>query len=184
MNRLILKQKKKERQKQKPIIITDAIIKNRLLRHFQTKIGEVNKTTKLEIFEACMGFNPDAFDSYARIYWEEKIQKIIKRLRSKRCNECFIIKKNGCFFVAKEESEAEFYCNRNENTKDKLDDANDRVREWVEQEKWKDFEKREIPDDENVKPEPPIVKPSGLDDYRNKIKTKVIKLWKGEKDAV
>jgi len=184
MNRIILKQiskKQEQKQKEKPkekAKITQDVIKVRLLKHFQHHIGESDKTTSEEIFQVVMGFSSFQVDSFSKFYWWEQIEKIIRGLRRK--NIAFIIKKKGYYFVLKDEDEADFYINRNDDTIKKIENANDRAKEWVEKEKWKEFEKRKI-EEVDFTPVTKPTKPKGIDTYKGNLKTKVIKLWKGEK---
>lgn len=183
MNNILVKQEQKsdkekrgkEKPKKKQVKITQQLIKNRLLIHFQHHIGESDKTTSEEIFQAVIGVNSAMVDSYARFYWFDIIQSVMRKLR--RHDQCFIIRKKGNYFVLKDQEESDYYKGLNDRAIGHMENAKVRADEWVEKEKWRDMN---IPEDENY--EEPKGKKSILppeDSYKDKLKTKVIKLWKG-----
>jgi hypothetical protein len=183
MNKIILKQISKEKEKQKPkkkqtLRITQDVIQNKLLRHFQYHIGEQDKTTSEEIFQVIIGVNSNAVDSYARFYWFDIIQKMMRKLR--REDKCFIIKKDKGWFVLQSMDECKYYQGLCDNAIGKMKKAKIRAEQWVQAEAWKHMQ---IPNEEEVeKPELKEKLPEEkLDDYKNKLKTKVIKLWEGNK---
>ena len=143
MNKIILKQMSKEKEKQKPkkkqqLRITQDVIQNKLLRHFQYHVGEENKTTSEEIFQVIIGLNSSMIDSYARFYWFDIIQKIMRKLR--RQDKCFIIKKSDCYFVLQSMEECRYYQGLCDNAIDKMEKAKIRAEAWVENEKWRNME--------------------------------------------
>ena len=188
MNKIMLKQLSKEKEKQKPkkkqtLRITQDVIQNKLLRHFQYHIGEQDKTTSEEIFQVIIGVNSNAVDSFARFYWFDIIQKIMRKLR--REDKCFIIKKDKGWFVLQSISECEYYKGLCDSAIGKMKKAKIRAEEWVENEKWKHMK---IPSEDNSENEDNQSKPKleklpeeKIDDYKNKLKTKVIKLWEENK---
>jgi len=191
MNRVVLRQesKKKEKEKkkfQKPIVLTKEDIRHRLIVHFQNHIGESNKTTDEEIFQAVVGINSLAVDSFSRFYWWEQIQSIIRELRRK--DICFTIKKNGNYFVLQEQEEADYYKGLCDKAINHMENAKERADDWVSEEKWKKFEasKGEL-DNEKVglepakKPTLPKTTEEKVDDNINKAEKRIVKLWKGEK---
>jgi hypothetical protein len=177
MNKLILKQKEKQKEKKKKsIILTNEIIKERLINHFKNHIGEDNKTTKEEIFEIVTGFNVVSFENYMSFYWFERIKKAIRELRSK--NICFIILKNGFYFVLKEQDEADYYKKVCDSAISSMENSKIRADNWVENESWKNFNYKQ-PQKKILNTEEKLDK--SLKKAEN-LKTKVIKLWKGEKN--
>lgn len=181
MNRLILKQKekKKERKKTEPIRITKENIRHKLVVLFRNHIGENKKITEDEIFENVIGFNKFLIDGFTRFYFWEQIEKIIRELRRK--DIAFIIKKKGFYFVLKEQEEADYYKGRCDYSINNMENAKERADDWVEQEKWKDFERGKIEIDTN-EDKPTKTQEEKIDENIKKIKTKVIKLWKGENE--
>ena len=178
------KDKEKNKEKQKPkkqLRITQDVIQNKLLRHFQYHIGEQDKTTGEEIFQVVIGVNSNAVDSFARFYWFEIIQKIMRKLR--REDKCFIIKKDKGWFVMQSIEECNYYQGLCDNAIDKMKKAKVRAEAWVENEKWKDMKIPSEEDDEDEEQKPkqkPKQKPEDkIDNYKSSLKTKVIKLWKG-----
>lgn len=194
MNRIILKQMSKEKEKKKKqpkkLTITQSIIQDRTLRHFQYHIGEDDKTTSEEIFSAVMGFNSNMIDSYAKFYWFDIITKVIRKLR--RENKCFIIKKDSNYFVLKTLKECSYYKKLCNNAIDGMEKAKVRAENWVENEKWKTMKipaNEEVEDNEDEEDKEVIEDKKGSKDseddevvkinkYKDKLKTKVIKLWK------
>ena len=180
MNKIILKQKQEEKKKQKPkqVRITQDIIENRLINHFQYHIGEADRTTKEELFEASIGVSSNMLDSYARFYWFEIIQKAIRKLR--RTNKCFILKKGKYYFVLQSFEEGNYYKGLCDSSIEKMEKAKDRADDWVETEKWRtmDIPELDVVPEEVI--EEKIEKPNILEDYKDKLKTKVIKLWENK----
>lgn len=192
MNTLQLKQqsKKKQEEKQKkkqiPLNLNQEEIKGRLLNHFQNHIGEQNKTTLQELFEVCIGINPLMVDSFARMYWIEIIKRLMKQLRSK--DRCFILKKDKGYFVLQDTIECDYYKGLCDKAIKKMENSKIRAEDWVEKEKWRNMEN---PSEENKDIEEPTEEEKSIlsgsspadkiDDYKDKLKTKVIKLWEGEK---
>jgi hypothetical protein len=139
-----------------------------------------------------MGINSSAVDSYARFYWFDIVQKIMRKLR--REDKCFIVKKDKNYFVLKSLEECTHYKNQCDGAIDKMEKAKIRAEEWVENEKWKNMNIPTESEDEDSKDEEEDVddvhedevvvinKPKEINDYKNKLKTKVIKLWKGEEE--
>ena len=176
MNRVELKQqnkkKEKEKQKKKPIKITKHIIRERLITHFQNHIGELNKTTQEEIFQIVVGVNSYLVNSFARFYWWEQINKMIRELRRK--DIAFIIKKKGCYFVLKEQYEADYYKGVCDKSITNMENAKVRADSWVEQNKWKDFEASKkvdfIPAEKTTEEK--------VEEDVNKASRKIIKLYK------
>jgi len=145
MNKVLLKQEQKRKQEEKPkkkaeLKITKELIKIRLINHFQNHIGEANQSNKEEIFEAVIGINSFAVNSFARFYFWEAIEKMIRRLRS--TDECFVIKKKGNYFVLKEQDEADYYKGVCDKSIENMQKAQDRADNWVANEKWKDLGKK------------------------------------------
>lgn len=171
MNKVILKQKKKEKKKEKEIVITKLIIRNKLLNHFSNHIGEENKTNREEVFQVITGIHSNMVNGYMRFYWWSIIEKEIKRLR--REDKCFVIKKGGNYFVLKEQEEADYFKEVCDKAIKGMGNAQTRADEWVEKEKWRNIEKEDTEEEE--KPEEKI------DKILDKAKTKVVRLWKGEK---
>ena len=81
-------------------------------------------------------------NSYARFYFWEQIEKIIRELRRKDIT--FIIKKNGNYFVLKEQDEADYYKKLCDKAIEHMENAQIRADEWVEHDKWRDFEKGKV----------------------------------------
>jgi len=177
--KVILKQKQKKKEKEKDkekdtsekIRITIDEIQNRLMQHFQNHIGEKNKTNSEEIFQAVMGYPSEMFDSFARFYWFNIIQRIMRQLRSK--DKCFIIKKDKGWFVLQSSNECRYYQGLCSSAISKLNKAKIRADDWVEQEKWKDM--KVPPREKSINSPEEQKKPESLS-------SKVIKLWKGETD--
>ena len=192
MNRLILKQKKKEeekkkkdkkKQKQEPetIRITKELIKARLVNHFKNHIGEEERTSQEEIFQAITGVNTYSVNSFARWYFWDSINKVIRELRRK--NLIFIIRKQGHFFVLKSQDEADYFRKVCDKAIEGMENAKTRADDWVEQEKWKGVKKLKY--DENREEEPEPQEPKSTDeiiddkvDKADKSKTRVLRLWK------
>jgi hypothetical protein len=180
MNNILIKQDQKEKHEKKPkkkVKLTQKVIQDRLLIHFQNHIGQEDKTTSEEIFQAVVGVNSAMVDSYARFYWFDIIQKVMRKLR--REDKCFIIKKKEGYFVLKSQSECVYYQGLCDTAIGRMEKAKIRADAWVENAKWKDMK---IPSEdevgvEEVKAEKSILPPE--ETYKDKLKTKVIKLWKG-----
>jgi len=185
MNKIMLKQMSKEKEKQKPkkkqtLRITQDVIQNKLLRHFQYHIGEQDKTTSEEIFQVVIGVNSNAVDSYARFYWFDIIQKMMRKLR--REDKCFIIKKDKGWFVLKDMIECEYYSGLCDSAIGKMKKAKIRAQSWVENEKWKNMKIPSEDEENNYQEKPKEKSPKEkIEDYKNKLKTKVIKLWEDKK---
>lgn len=186
MNKIILKQQKKskeegkDKKKKKPetIRITKLIIEQRLLKHFQNHIGEEEKTTQEEIFQATLGINSYMVNSFQRFYFWKSIEEVIRKLRRK--DICFVIKKKGCYFVLKNQDESDYYGKVCDKAINGLENAKIRADKWIEQEKWKTFAKGSYDEyEEEEKPEKSSEEI--ISDKLNKAKTKIVKLWKGEK---
>jgi hypothetical protein len=172
MNKVILKeQKKKEEEKPKKkkpeLRITKELIKARLINHFKNHIGEAQQSNKEEIFEAAIGINSFAVNSFARFYFWEAIEKMIRRLRS--TDECFVIKKKGNYFVLKEQDEADYYKGVCDKSIENMQKAQDRADNWVANEKWKDLGKKKYFDPHPITPKTPEEK---IDDRVNKAEHK------------
>lgn len=194
MNRVILKEQSQKKEKedskdkkkkkiQEPIKITKEIIRHRLIVHFQNHIGERNKTTQEEIFQVVIGVNSYAVNNFAKFYFWEQIEKIIRELRRK--NICFTIKKNGCYFVLKEQEEADYYKKLCDNAIEHMENAKVRADDWVEDEKWIDFEKsKEGSTEKPIEDKKPILvktQEKKIEENIDKAKRKIIKVYKGEK---
>jgi len=185
MNKVILKPQKKKQEKKKSskektevIRLTQPIIEHKLLNHFQHHIGEQDKTTKEEIFEVIIGVNSNMVNGFVRFYWWNTIEKIIRKLR--REDKCFVIKKNGNFFVLKDLNEANYYNTLCSKAINHMENAQVRAMDWVEKEKWKgvkDLVDKDIEEKQEAKPKSAD---EILQDVKNKIKTKVVKLWGSE----
>jgi len=172
MNKAQTRQKSK--QKQKEIKITKKEIKERLIKHFKNHIGENNRTSQEEIFQAVIGMNSLAFDGFTRFYLWENINQVIKELRRK--DKCFIIKRSGNYSVLKEQEEADYYKSVCDRAIKNMQKSKVRADDWVEKEKWKEFENSE-PDE----PETPIIpKPKTPTENVDEAKTKIIKMWDKE----
>jgi len=179
-------QKKKQIQRQVPLDLNQENIKNRLLIHFQNHIGEQNKTTLQELFEVCIGLNPLMVDSFARMYWIEIIKKMMRSLRSK--DRCFILKKDKGYFVLQDTIECEYYKRLCDNAIKKMEKSKIRAEDWVEEEKWRTMENPSEENEEIIeksleerkKSVSKILPEEKMEDYKDKLKTKVIKLWKNE----
>ena len=174
------KEKEKEKKKQKPksVKITKWIIRQRLLMHFKNHIGESERTNQEEIFQAVTGINSLAVDSFTRFYFWKSIEEVIRKLRK---SECFIIKKKGHFFVLKYQEEADYFRKVCDRAIEGMNQAEIRADDWVTEEKWKDFEEKDYTDEE-PEPEKPKPKPEVVIQGKvNQAKTKIVRLWKGEK---
>jgi hypothetical protein len=218
MNKMMLKQEKKEKEEkqdkkkkkkeQKSVTLNSLEIKSRLQKHFSFHIGEVNATNREEIFRAVTGVSSQMIDGYTRFYWWSIIEKMIRRLR--RENNVFVIKKNGNYFVLKEQNESDYFKKVCDKAIKGMEKAQVRADEWVENEKWRDVENyQNSEDDENEveeneeeiikdnvetkeeKSEEEIIKDNVetkeekseeeiIKDNLDKAKRKIIKLWKGE----
>ena len=185
MNKVILKQQtKKEKEeskskkKQEPIKITKDVIRHRLITHFQNHIGESNRTTQEEIFQVVIGINSYMVNSFARFYWFEQIQKMIRELRRK--NIAFVIKKKGFYFVLKEQYEADYYKNVCDKSISHMENAKVRADEWVETEKWRDFEEGKV--DLTPREKPTKTQEEKIEEDVNTANKKIIRLWKGENE--
>jgi hypothetical protein len=181
MNKLILKQKGKGKEK-KTIFINHNDIEPKLIRHFSKCIGEEDKTTMEEIFQAVVGFNSDMLTSLSKYYWATTIQKKIRELRKNK--KCFVMKKKGKYFIANKQEEIDYFENICNRAKKGMDDTTLWGREWVDSEGWKNMK---IPEDKTENTEDKIDKEQTktFEDKIseiNKLKTKVIRLWKGEKE--
>jgi hypothetical protein len=184
MNKVILKQRSKKQDKTKKI--TQQVIQNKLLRYFQHHIGEENRISGEEVFQAVMNVNSSQVDSFARFYWFNRIECVMRKLR--REDKCFIIKKEKHYFVLKAHEECTYYGKICHNTIDKIEKAVIRAEDWVKNEKWRNMEIPQDEDEESDKEESdgaeaPKIQPKKdeLDNYKNKLKTKVIKLWEEKK---
>jgi hypothetical protein len=168
-----------EKPKKKPneiIRLSQEMIEEKLINHFKYHIGESNKTTKENIFEAVVGFKPNIMNSFARFYWFERIEKSIRKLR--RTDECFVIKKGGNYFVLQSNFEAGYYKNLCNVAIKRMEEAKIRADDWVEQEKWKDIEVQQ------PKPKPLVLPeiPNEAEDIQKiSFRKRIIKLYKGEK---
>jgi len=173
------KEKQKKKQKSESVKITKFMIRQRLLMHFQNHISEEEKTSQEEIFQAVTGVNTLAVNSFARFYFWKSIEEVIRKLRK---SECFIIKKRGYYFVLKHQEEADYFRKICDRAIEGMNKAETRADEWVDGEKWKDFEKKDYTDEdeEELKPKPEEIIQSKI----NKAKTKVVKLWKGENEDI
>ena len=193
MNKVILKQqhnkeqeknkdKKKSKEKQEIIRLTQPIIEQKLLNHFQYHIGEADKTTKEEIFEVIIGVNSNMVNGFVRFYWWNTIEKIIRKLR--REDKCFVIKKNGNFFVLKELNEVNYYNTLCSKAIKHMENAQIRAMSWVENEKWKNI--KDLANKSIEEKPKQNKKPKSADDILseigNKIKTKVVKLWENNNE--
>jgi len=184
MNKLELKQEKqkdKKKKKEKPEVvkITKAIMKTRLMNHFQNHIGEEEKTSQGEIFQAVTGVSLYAVDSWRRFYFWDSIEKVIRALRRK--DICFIIKKKGHYFVLKSQEESDCFRGVCDRAITGMEKAQTRADSWVEQEKWKNMKVEE----EIVKPEEPKPFEEKVEDKisdAEETKSKVLRLWKGENE--
>ena len=186
MNKVILKpQKKKQEEKQfskkktEVIRLTQPIIEHKLLNHFQHHIGEQDKTTKEEIFEVIIGVNSNMVNGFVRFYWWNTIEKIIRKLR--REDKCFVIKKNGNFFVLKDLNEANYYNTLCSKAISHMENAQVRAMSWVENEKWKDIKK--LANKKNIEKKQEVKPKSAdeiLEEVDNKLKTKIVKLWESK----
>lgn len=115
--------------------INQVEIEQKLMKHFAFHIGEDDASPLEEIFLKVTGVNPYQVDSFKRFYWYEIIIKIIRKLR--REDKAFIIRKNGKFFVLKEQKEADGYRKQCDIAIERMEKAENRADEWVEKEKWK-----------------------------------------------
>ena len=191
MNRVILKQqkkkeqekdsdKKKSKEKQETIRLTQPIIEQKLLNHFQYHIGESDKTTKEEIFEVIIGVNSNMVNGFVRFYWWNIIEKIIRKLR--RQDRCFIIKKNGNFFVLKDLDEAIYYKNLCDKAINHMENAQVRADDWVDKEKWRNIKDYANEDEEKPKSKEEKSVDEKIKSIGNKIKTKVLRLWETDEN--
>ena len=183
MNSILVKQEQKEKSEKKAkkkIKLTQKVIEDRLLIHFQNCIGQENHTTSEEIFQAVVGVNSAMVDSYARFYWFDIIAQIMRKLR--REDKCFILKRDKGYFVLKNQAECIYYQGLCNTAIGRMEKAKIRADAWVEDAKWKTMK---IPSEDEVGIEDPREKKSILppgESYKNKLKTKVIKLWKAGTD--
>jgi len=183
MNKVETKQKGKKKEK-KQVKITKELIKARLINHFKNHIGEENKTNQEEIFQVVMGVNSLAVNGFARFYFWDSINKVIRQLRKE--NKCFVIKKGGYYFVLKEQFEADYYkaiCDKAINGMEK---SKVRADDWVENESWKKLKKEVYYDrteeetensDEEEETEEEQVEKINKATEKAQSKTKIIKMY-------
>ena len=179
MNRVETKQKKKEKKKE--IRITKKSVREKLLRHFRNHIGEQNKTTQEEIFQISTGVNSFDFNGFQRFYVWEVINKEIRRLRKE--SKCFIIKKKGCYFVLKEQNEADYYKNTCDRAIVGMEKSKVRADDWVENESWKkldddDYFNEEPKEEDEKTNDSNMIK--DIDNLKEQAKTKIIRVFDEE----
>jgi len=112
-------------------------IREKIITHFKSHIGEENATNPYSIFSEVMGCKPESLSVYERCYWWDVIQRIIRMLRHE--NKVFVIVRGSDYFVLKSKEECEYYKRVCRMAIKGMQKSMTRAEEWVRERKWKDL---------------------------------------------